>query len=112
MTTHGPQRQAGTLTDLLHRWNGGDQEAAQEVARVVYDELRRIAAAYARRERPDHTLSATAIVHEAYLRIFNKDEVHWHDRAHFTGAAARVMRQILTDYARRRNRSKRRVATE
>jgi RNA polymerase sigma factor (TIGR02999 family) len=99
----------GALTELLHRWNDGDRIAANEVARLVYGELRRIAAAYARRERPDHTLSATAIVHEAYLRIFNRDEVHWQDRAHFMGAAARVMRQILTDYARHRNRVKRRV---
>jgi RNA polymerase sigma-70 factor, ECF subfamily len=97
----------GDLTELLHRWNSGDRQAANEVARLVYTELRRIAGAYARRERPDHTLSATAIVHEAYLRIFEKAEVRWRDRAHFMGAAARVMRQVLVDYARNRNRAKR-----
>jgi RNA polymerase sigma factor (TIGR02999 family) len=97
----------GDLTELLHRWNSGDRQAANEVACLVYTELRRIAGAYARRERPDHTLSATAIVHEAYLRIFEKAEVQWRDRAHFMGAAARVMRQVLVDYARSRNRAKR-----
>jgi len=103
-----PQPNAEGLTGHLHRWNAGDKTAANEIVQAVYDELRRIAAAYARRERPDHTLQATAIVHEAYLRIFKNEEMQWRDRAHFLGAASRVMREVLIDYARQRSRSKRR----
>jgi RNA polymerase sigma factor (TIGR02999 family) len=95
------------LTDFLHRWNVGDRAAADHVFRLVYQELRRIAAAHARRERVDHTLPATAIVHEAYIKIFMQQEVHWQNTAHFLGTTSRVMRQILIDYARRRSRSKR-----
>lgn len=100
--------QAG-LTDFLHRWNAGDRSSADEVFRLVYQELKRIAAAHARHERADHTLSATAIVHEAYIKIFNQDEVRWQNTAHFLGTASRIMRQIFIDYARRRSRTKRQI---
>src|SRR5438045_9325703 len=80
--------------------------AAEEVAPLVYDELRRIAAAYMRRERPGQTLQATALVHEAYLRLANAG-TPWHDKRHFVGIAARAMRQILVERARARGAQKR-----
>jgi RNA polymerase sigma factor (TIGR02999 family) len=100
------------LTDVLHRWNAGDRSAANEVFRLVYKELRGIAAAHSRRERPDHTLPTTAIVHEAYIKIFKQDEVHWQSTEQFLGTASRVMRQILIDHARRRTRSKRQASDD
>jgi len=80
--------------------------AAQEVAPLVYDELRRLAAAYMRRERPGQTLQATALVHEAYLRLASAG-TPWHDKRHFVGIAARAMRQILVERARARGAQKR-----
>lgn len=74
---------------------------------LVYDELRRLASAYMRRERPDHTLQATALVHEAYLRLVDQTQIDWRGRAHFFSIAARLMRQILVDHARERNAAKR-----
>src|SRR5262245_56849731 len=103
----GSVRPHAGLTELLHKWNAGNRSAADEVFRLVYQELKRIAAAHARHERADHTLSATAIVHEAYIKIFNHEEVRWQNTAHFLGTASRVMRQVLVDYARRRSRGKR-----
>lgn len=83
-----------------------------EVLPHVYDDLRRLAAAYLRRERRGHTLQATAIVHEAYLRLAESAEVHWHDRGHFVGLIARTMRQILVDYSREHNSAKRGGGTQ
>ncbi len=74
---------------------------------VVYEELRRLAKQHLRRERPDHTLQATALVHEAYLRLVDQRAVTWQNRAHFFGVAAQLMRRILVDYARRRQAAKR-----
>ncbi len=74
---------------------------------LVYEELRRIAAGYLRRERQDHTLQATAVVHEAYLRILEQDGIHWTNRGHFMGLVVHMMRHILVDYARERNAAKR-----
>lgn len=74
---------------------------------LVYDELRRLASGYMRRERPDHTLQATALVHEAYLRLVDQTQIDWRGRAHFFSIAARLMRQILVDHARERNADKR-----
>ena len=74
---------------------------------MVYEELRQLAYRYMRSERPDHTLQATALVNEAYLRLADQTDPHWHDRTHFFAAAARMMRHILVDYARARQRAKR-----
>ena len=93
------------VTGLLRRWRE-DGVADDRLIRAVEWELRRIAAGYMRRERPDHTLQPTALVNEAYLRLV-EDEVAWEGRAHFYGIAARVMRQILVDHARKRQAAKR-----
>ena len=94
------------VTALLQRWADGDHAAAAAVMPLVYDELRRIAAAYARGERGE-TLGATALVHEAYLRLYGQAPAHWESRGHFLGIAARVMRQVLVDYGRERFAAKR-----
>jgi RNA polymerase sigma factor (TIGR02999 family) len=96
-----------SITQLLQSWSAGDQEAAERVLPLVYDELRRIALRQLRHERRDHTLQATAIVHEAYLRLSQQEGFVWPDRAHFFAFAAHLIRRILVDYARSRNRAKR-----
>jgi RNA polymerase sigma factor (TIGR02999 family) len=93
------------VTGLLRQWRDGGV-VDDRLIRAVEGELRRIAAAYMRRERPDHTLQATALVNEAYLRLVEGD-VAWEGRAHFYGIAARLMRQILVDHARKRQAAKR-----
>ena len=98
---------AGDVTQLLRRLQGGDGGAFDELFPLVYDELRRIAQRQLRRERPDHTLFATALVNEAYLKMADQREASWQDRSHFLGVAARAMRQVLVDYARRRRADKR-----
>jgi RNA polymerase sigma factor (TIGR02999 family) len=92
---------------LLVRWRGGDREALEALMPLVYDELRRLADHYLRRERSDHTLQSTALVHEAYLRLAGQHPPEWQNRAHFFGIAAHVMRQILVEYARGRSAEKR-----
>jgi RNA polymerase sigma factor (TIGR02999 family) len=88
------------LTDLLRQGRGGNRSAFNEVMRVVYGELRRQAAHYLRQQPPRHTLQPTALVHELYLRLLSRSQPDWQDRAHFFGAAATIMRQILVDHAR------------
>jgi RNA polymerase sigma factor (TIGR02999 family) len=100
-------RSSNQVTRWLLEWSGGDQAALDHLMPVVYDELHRVAAAYLRREPAGHTLQPTALVHEAYLRLVDESRVDWHSRAHFFGAAARLMRQILVDHARRRHAAKR-----
>jgi RNA polymerase sigma-70 factor (ECF subfamily) len=95
------------LTELLNRWSRGDQDAAERAMAVVYEDLRRLAHRYFRRERSGHTLEATAVVHEAFARLVEQDGVRWQNRAHFIGLFAHVMRRVLVDYARERNASKR-----
>ena len=95
------------LTALLGRYRTGTPADQERLLAAVHGELRRIAAAYMRRERPDHTLQPTALVNEAYLRLFQDRDVAWENRAHFFGIAARVMRQILVDHARKRRAHKR-----
>lgn len=90
----------GTVTQFLREWSDGDQEALVELIPLVYDELRSLASAYLRRERPDHTLQTSALVHEAYLRLLEQQRVRWHNRTHFFGIAAQAMRRILVDHAR------------
>ena len=87
------------VTQLLVAWNQGNQTALEELLLVVYDELRKLARSYLRRERSDHTLQATALVHEAYLRLIDQNQVTWQNRAHFFGIAAQMMRRILVNHA-------------
>jgi RNA polymerase sigma factor (TIGR02999 family) len=89
-------------TDLLLAWGRGEAAAFDRLVPLVHDELRRLARQYMRRERPDHTLQATALVNEVYLRMIAVSRVQWQNRAHFFAIAARVMRQILVDFARSR----------
>jgi RNA polymerase sigma factor (TIGR02999 family) len=95
------------VTDLLTRWNGGDAAARDALVPLVYDELRRIARKCLAGQRNDHTLQPTALVHEAYLRLVNRDSATWQNRAHFFAVAAQMMRQILVDHARMRAAAKR-----
>jgi len=88
------------VTQLLIDWRNGDGEALQRIIPLVYDELRKIAGSYMRRERPDHTLQATALLNEAYLRLIDQTRVTWRSRAHFIGIAATMMRRVLMDHAR------------
>lgn len=97
----------GEVTRLLVDWGNGDQAALDELIPLVYDELRRLAGRYMRRESQGHTLQTSALVNEAYLRLVDQKSVRWQNRAHFFGVAARLMRQILVDHARSRSRAKR-----
>jgi RNA polymerase sigma factor (TIGR02999 family) len=98
--------ETGEITTLLVRWRGGDEAALERLMPLVYDELRRLAERYMRAERPDHTLQATALVHEAYVRLVGV-EAAWQDRVHFLSLAARLMRRILVDHAKAARRGKR-----
>ena len=95
------------ITGLLRAWSGGDEAAFDRLAPIVYAELRSIARGYMMHESPDHTLQATALVHEAYLRLIDLPSVSWQDRAHFFAVSAVMMRQILVDRARARVTEKR-----
>ena len=95
------------VTAILLSWSDGDREAPAKLMPLVYDELRRLARDYLRRERPDHTLQPTALVNEAYLRIVDQTRVSWQNRAQFFGLAAQLMRHILVDHARTRMAAKR-----
>jgi RNA polymerase sigma-70 factor (ECF subfamily) len=95
------------LTTLLENWRAGDQQAAERLMATVYDELRRLAAYYMRQERPDHTLQATALVHELYLKLFQSEPIEWQNRAHFFAVAAQALRRILVNHARDRQAQKR-----
>jgi RNA polymerase sigma-70 factor (ECF subfamily) len=95
------------VTRMLIDWSGGDHEAPARLMPLVYEELRRLARQYLQRERPDHTLQATGLVHEAYLRLVDQSTTTWQNRAHFFGVAAQVMRRILVDYARSHRAEKR-----
>jgi RNA polymerase sigma factor (TIGR02999 family) len=97
----------GVVTGLLRAWDRGDLQARDQLIRVVYQELRRRAAAYLRREQAGHTLEPTALVHEAYLRLIGQERIVWQNRAHFFGVAAWMMRRILVDHAKGQRRRKR-----
>jgi RNA polymerase sigma factor (TIGR02999 family) len=105
------QSQKAALTELLGGWATNTPAERERLLTTVQRELRRIAAAYMRRERPDHTLQPTALVNEAYMRLIDAREVKWENRAHFFGIAARLMRQILVDHARKHRAGKRGRAT-
>ncbi|MCC6292583.1 MAG: sigma-70 family RNA polymerase sigma factor [Bryobacterales bacterium] len=98
---------APDVTRLLRNWSGGDTHALDQLTPVVYDELRRLAASYMRRERQDHTLQSTALVNEAYLKLVDQKNVVWQNRAHFFGIAAQMIRRILVDHARAHKAEKR-----
>src|ERR1044072_4441692 len=91
------------VTELLVAWSDGDKTALDELMPVVYDELRRLARNHLSRERSDHTLQTTALVHEAYLRLIDQRSVNWQNRAQFLGIAAQMMRRILINYAKDRH---------
>jgi RNA polymerase sigma factor (TIGR02999 family) len=95
------------ITGLLRAWSGGDEDALARIVALVYPELRDIARRCLSGERPDHTIQATALVHEAYLRLIDIKQIKWQDRAHFFAMGARVMRRVLVDYARARDCAKR-----
>ena len=95
------------ITELLHKWGAGDQAALDRILELVYPELWNIARRCLNAERPEHTLQATALVHEAYLRLIDIKRVQWQDRVHFYAVGARLMRRILVDYARTRGYAKR-----
>jgi RNA polymerase sigma factor (TIGR02999 family) len=98
---------ASSVTQLLQAWRGGDGEAYEHLWPLVYDELRKMAGQYLRKERPDHTLQPTALVNEAYLRLIDQRQAQWKDRNHFFAIAAKIMRRILVDYARQQRSAKR-----
>ena len=104
-----PERdpEPGAATQLLLAWRAGDRDALDRMLPLVYDELHHLASRYLARERPDHTLQPTALVHEAYLRLVNQREVDWRNRAQFIGVAAGMMRRILVNHARDRAAAKR-----
>jgi RNA polymerase sigma factor (TIGR02999 family) len=91
---------SGEVSQLLHQWAAGDRSAFDSLIPLVYNELRRLAGGYLRHERPDHTLQATALVHEAFFRLAGQERVAWQNRVHFFAIAAQAMRRILVDHAR------------
>lgn len=93
----------GDVSALLRAWSDGDQEALQALTPIVYEELRRLARHYMRRERSGHSLQATALVNEAYMRLADYTRMQWRDRTHFFAVSAQAMRRILVDHARRHN---------
>ena len=95
------------ITSLLAKWSGGNQDALNHLVPIVYDELRDLASNYMRGERPDHPLQTTALVHEVYLRLIGHQNVNCQTRTQFFAVAAQVMRHVLVDYARSRDRAKR-----
>jgi RNA polymerase sigma factor (TIGR02999 family) len=101
------QSDSGGVTRLLLSWSRGERSALDELTPYLYTELRRLAASYLRKERQDHTLQPTALVHEAYLRLVDQTQVESRSRAHFFAIAANLMRQILVDHARRHHALKR-----
>lgn len=99
--------QPGEITRLLQAWSAGDQEAWNELVSLVYDELREQAHRYLRRERRNHTLQTTALVHETFIKLAGQRKVKWENRGHFFWLSSEIMRRILVDYAKNKNRQKR-----
>jgi RNA polymerase sigma-70 factor, ECF subfamily len=98
---------SGQFTTLLEKWSCGDQSALKALTPVVYGELRKLAAANLARERADHTLTPTALIHEAYIKLVDHKQERWHGRAHFFAVASHIMREILIDHARKHRAAKR-----
>lgn len=103
MTSQGKTSTDADVSSLLRAWSDGDQNALDKLAPIVYDELRRLAGYYLNRERSGHSLQATALVNEAYLRLVDYKRMQWENRAHFFAVSAQLMRRILVDHARRHN---------
>src|SRR5260370_6387493 len=103
----GPVSPSPDVTRLLIGWSKGDEAALEQLMPLVYGELRRLASAYLRRERSNHTLQSTALVHEAFMRMVHQQDVEWKNRAHFFAIAAQMIRRILVDYARSQHAEKR-----
>ncbi|MEZ5346726.1 MAG: sigma-70 family RNA polymerase sigma factor [Pyrinomonadaceae bacterium] len=99
--------QSQSITEMLQNWSNGDQQALEDLMPLVYAELHKQAASYLRRERANHTLQTSALVNECYLRLIDQKNTNFRDRSHFFAIAANIMRRILVDYARGRNRKKR-----
>ena len=95
------------ITQLLQDWSGGDETALDKLMPLVYEELHQLAHQHMRREQPGHMLQTSALINEAYLRLVDQQQIRWESRAHFFGIAARLMRRILVDEARKRNAAKR-----
>jgi RNA polymerase sigma factor (TIGR02999 family) len=106
---HVTETKTESVTRLLSELSRGNSDAVDSLLPLIYDELRSLAANYLRRERPNHTLQPTALVHEAYLRLVDQSRVNWQNRAHFFGVAAQMMRRILVDHARAHRAGKRGV---
>jgi RNA polymerase sigma factor (TIGR02999 family) len=105
-TERAAQPEARVVDDisaLLRAWSGGDQSALQRLTPIVYDQLHSLARRYLKRERPGHSLQATALVNEAYMRLVDQERMQWHNRAQFFAVSAQLMRRILVDHARRHN---------
>jgi RNA polymerase sigma factor, TIGR02999 family len=100
------------VTELLTAWSGGDKAALDKLMPLIHQELRRIAHRYMSRERPGHTMQTTALVNEAYLKLVNREGVHWQNRAHFFAIASQLMRHILVDHARSHAYAKRGGGTQ
>src|SRR6266852_4375308 len=98
---------AHEITQLLRAWSGGDSQALEKLTPLVYEKLHYTAQRYMAQERPSHTLQTTALINEVYVRLVDFGKVSWHDRAHFFAVSARLMRRILTDFARSRHYQKR-----
>ncbi len=105
--SEAPDTNLGEITRLLIRWSEGDQDALDPLMSAVYSELRQLAASYLRRESTGHTLQTSALIHEAFLRLVDQQQVRWRNRAHFFGIAAQAMRRILVDHARSHRYAKR-----
>ncbi|MEN8151043.1 MAG: ECF-type sigma factor [Planctomycetota bacterium] len=105
-----PKTTPGEFTRLVEEHRAGSEEAGERLIAILYDELRRAASAFFRHERPGHTLQPTALVHEAFLRIAGGAEIQWQGRAHLVSVAARAMRRVLVDHARKRDAAKRKAA--
>src|SRR3954471_21102492 len=100
-------RSSPAVTELLRAWSDGDEAALEQLVPLVEAELRRLARGYMARERRDHTLQTTALLHEAFMRLADAQHLDWQSRAHFFGIAARLMRRVLVDHARERGVQKR-----
>jgi RNA polymerase sigma factor (TIGR02999 family) len=109
---HGQGAPSPRITELLQAWSAGDQAVVGQIIELVYPELHQIARKHLYHERPEHSIQATVLVNEAYLRLVNLRRVQWKDRAHFLAIGARIMRRILIDYARARPRVQRTELTE
>lgn len=107
MIQSGEMSDPSSVTQLLKDWTGGDRAALDRLMPLVYDELRRLAGGYLGRERRDHTLQPTALVHEAFLRLVDQRRIQWQGRAHFLALAATLMRQLLISHARQHRAAKR-----